>query len=243
MIIFPAIDLYAGRVVRLRKGDFSDRTDYGADPLAVARAFAEAGCRHLHVVDLEGAESGSPKHLRQLRELSGLGMEIEYGGGLRTEADIRDALSAGASRAMAGSIVFDGGRGMGRARSLFSEFGEAITPSIDVAGGKVVVSGWTEATGESPGPCLGLLRSIGYTTFLVTATDRDGMLQGPDVSLYGDLLRCVADARIIAAGGVTDQGDIKRLRDAGLYGAVVGKALYERGFDLAEAMAASGGEG
>jgi phosphoribosylformimino-5-aminoimidazole carboxamide ribotide isomerase len=243
MIIFPAIDLYSGKVVRLRKGDFSDRTDYGTNPVGAARAFAEAGCRHLHVVDLEGAESGAPKHLGLLSELCALGMEVEYGGGLRTEADIRAALSAGASRAMAGSIIFDGGKGMERARNLFSEFKEALTPSIDVSGGKVVVSGWTEDTGESPGPCVNLLRSIGYTTFLVTATEKDGMLQGPDLGLYGELLRVSAGARIIAAGGVTDIGDIKRLRDAGLYGAVVGKALYERGFDLAEAVAISGGEG
>ena len=242
MIVFPAIDLYAGRVVRLRKGDFSDKTDYGPDPIAVARAFAEAGCRHLHVVDLEGAESGSPKHLGQLRELSGLGMEIEYGGGLRSEAAIGDAISAGASRVMAGSIIFDGGREMARAKSLFKEFGEAVTPSIDVRCGRVVVSGWAKSTGEPPAPCVGLLRSIGYTTFLVTATERDGMLQGPDLGLYEDLIASAPGIRVIAAGGVTDMGDIKRLRDAGLYGAVVGKALYERGFDLASAIAISRGD-
>ncbi|MDR0649765.1 MAG: 1-(5-phosphoribosyl)-5-[(5-phosphoribosylamino)methylideneamino] imidazole-4-carboxamide isomerase [Synergistaceae bacterium] len=242
MIVFPAIDLYAGRVVRLRKGDFSDKTDYGSDPIAVARAFVEAGCRHLHVVDLEGAESGSPKHLGQLRELSGLGMEIEYGGGLRSEAAIGDAISAGASRVMAGSIIFDGGREMVRAKSLFKEFGEAVTPSIDVRCGRVVVSGWAKSIGEPPAPCVELLRSIGYTTFLVTATERDGMLQGTDLGLYEDLLASAPGIRIIAAGGVTDMGDIKRLRDAGLYGAVVGKALYERGFDLASAIAISRGD-
>jgi phosphoribosylformimino-5-aminoimidazole carboxamide ribotide isomerase len=242
MIVFPAIDLYAGKVVRLRKGDFRDRTDYGTSPLAVARAFAEAGSRHLHVVDLEGAKTGSPKHLEQLRELRVLGLETEYGGGLRSEAGIRNALSAGAARAMVGSLLFGDGKSMERARGLFAEFGEAITPSIDVSGGNVVVSGWAEKTNEAPAPCIEQLRSIGYKTFLVTATERDGMLLGPDIELYGELLRSSPGARVIAAGGVTSLDDIKRLRDAGLYGAVVGKALYERGFDLARAITISGGE-
>ncbi|MDR0615659.1 MAG: 1-(5-phosphoribosyl)-5-[(5-phosphoribosylamino)methylideneamino] imidazole-4-carboxamide isomerase [Synergistaceae bacterium] len=241
MIVFPAIDLYAGKVVRLRKGDFSDKTDYGMDPVHAARRFAEAGCRCLHVVDLEGAESGSPKHLKQLRELSFLGMEIEYGGGLRSDESISEAMAAGASRAMVGSLMFEGGKNMDRARALFALFGQAITPSIDISGGMAVVSGWTEKTGEAPGPCIERLCSIGYTMFLVTATEKDGMLLGPDMRLYGDLLR-MGQVRIIAAGGVTSLDDIKRLRDAGLYGAVVGKALYEKDFDLARAIAIARGE-
>jgi phosphoribosylformimino-5-aminoimidazole carboxamide ribotide isomerase len=241
MIVFPAIDLYGGKVVRLRKGDFSVKTDYGMDPMPAARRFADAGCRHMHVVDLEGAESGSPKHLKQLGELSGLGMEIEYGGGLRSEAAISSALSSGASRVMVGSLIFEGGKNLEMARTLFARFGQAITPSIDVSGGMVVVSGWTQKTEETPGPCIERLRSIGYGTFLVTATEKDGMLLGPDMRLYGELIRPGCGG-IIAAGGVTSLDDIKRLSDAGLYGAVVGKALYEKDFDLAEAIAISRGE-
>jgi phosphoribosylformimino-5-aminoimidazole carboxamide ribotide isomerase len=242
MIILPAIDLYGGKVVRLKKGDFADKTDYGRDPLEMARDFADAGCRHLHVVDLEGAESGSPKHLGQLSKLRELGLDIEYGGGLRTIDAISDALEAGASSVMVGSLISRGEKSYETAAELFARFGNAITPSIDVRGGRVEVSGWKERTGETPSSCLERLCVTGYRTFLVTSIERDGMLTGPDLALYGELERLAGnDADIIAAGGVTTLEDIKGLRDAGLYGAVVGKAIYETGFDLAEAVAISRG--
>jgi phosphoribosylformimino-5-aminoimidazole carboxamide ribotide isomerase len=247
MILLPAIDLYGGKAVRLKRGDFSLKTEYDADPCEAARAFADAGCGHLHIVDLEGAESGEPRHLEVLAEMSGIGMQLQYGGGLRSKDAVKRALGAGASKVMVGSLLF---RGDEAAEELFSEFGAAIVPSVDVRDGAVVVSGWTERTALPPGPCVERFSRIGFKRFLITSVEKDGMLEGPDVGLYGEILSGVGpaagDIEIIAAGGVAATGDIKRLKDAGVFGAVVGKALYEpRGgvrFDLAEALAICGGD-
>ncbi|MDR1944104.1 MAG: 1-(5-phosphoribosyl)-5-[(5-phosphoribosylamino)methylideneamino] imidazole-4-carboxamide isomerase [Synergistaceae bacterium] len=240
MIILPAIDLYGGRVVRLRKGVFKEMTEYGGDPAEIARGFADAGCRYLHVVDLEGAEAGAPMRLHELERLSGLGMEIEYGGGLRRREAIRAALDAGARRAMIGSVLF---KGEDAAEEIFAEFENAAMPSIDVRDGRVVISGWSERTDASPASCLKRLASVGFRRFLVTSAERDGMLAGPDMELYEALLS-VADegVELIAAGGITTVSDVTRLESAGAFGAVVGKALYEGGFNLREAIAVFGGE-
>ncbi|MDR3254049.1 MAG: 1-(5-phosphoribosyl)-5-[(5-phosphoribosylamino)methylideneamino] imidazole-4-carboxamide isomerase [Synergistaceae bacterium] len=231
MIVLPAIDLYDGKVVRLSKGDFSKKTEYGTDALEAARAYAGLGCTNLHVVDLEGAESGSPKHLRVLRKIVNLGLEIEYGGGLRERSAIRDVLSAGAARAILGSLLF---KSEDAAGAIFEEFGNSVLPAIDVRDGKVAVFGWAESTGYAPESCLDRLSAVGFKRFLVTSADRDGMLAGPDMELIGSLIR--APLEIIAAGGVTTLDDIKKLKAAGAFGAVVGKALYESGFDLAAAL-------
>ncbi len=238
MILLPAIDLYGGKVVRLSKGDFDARTEYGGAPRDVAARYAEAGCEWIHIVDLEGAKEGAPRHLGVLEELRGLGLRVEYGGGLRRKEDLRAARDAGAERLMAGSILF---RREGIERELFDDFGTAIMPSIDVKDGEVAVAGWMEGTGMDAETCLRRLCAVGYRTFLVTAVERDGMLAGPDLSLYRALSGVDAEARIVAAGGVSTVEDIPRLRALGLYGAVVGKALYETDFDLPRAIAAAGG--
>ncbi|GHV51112.1 1-(5-phosphoribosyl)-5-[(5-phosphoribosylamino) methylideneamino] imidazole-4-carboxamide isomerase [Synergistales bacterium] len=234
MILLPAIDLYGGKVVRLTKGDFSERTEYAADPYRTAQKFASLGCKNIHIVDLEGAKTGSPKHLAAVSEIASLGMEIEYGGGLRDAASIRSAINAGVTRVMAGSILFGGENAP---HEIFAEFGEAIMPSVDTRGGKVVISGWKDETDLTPAPCLKKLSAIGFTTFLVTSVERDGMLEGPDMELYAELLSATnKGTRVIAAGGVTTVDDVKRLKLAGLYGAVVGKAIYERNFDITAAL-------
>ena len=235
MILFPAIDLYAGKVVRLTQGAFDEKTVYGDDPYETAKAFAEAGSSHLHIVDLEGAEAGYPKHLDVLSKIGHLGLKIQYGGGLRSKNAIHDAIRAGAHRLMIGSLLF---RTKGMACELHEEFGEAIIPSIDVKGGKVAISGWMQRTDTDPAVCLEFLTGIGYRTFLVTSVERDGMMQGPDMALYRDLLPL--GASISAAGGVSSLDDIRSLAGEGLYGAVIDKALYERRIDLAEALAMVG---
>lgn len=238
MIVLPAIDLYGGKVVRLTKGDFARKTEYGDNPCDLARGFMEKGCTHLHVVDLEGAERGEPKHLNVLSDLAGLGMFVEYGGGLRSRRAIRDALDAGAGRVMVGSLLF--GKGEDMAKDLYAEFGIGIMPSIDVRAGKVVHSGWMEQTDLEPDVCLGCLAAIGYKTFLVTGVDRDGMLAGPDVDLYRPLVGRMSN--IVAAGGVTTVEDIEKLAKIGVAGAVVGKALYEKNFDLEAALNIAGNQ-
>lgn len=238
MIIFPAIDLYGGKVVRLTKGDFAKKAEYGGNPCDLARSYMDRGCTHLHVVDLEGAERGSPKHLNVLSDLAWLGMYVEYGGGLRSRRAVRDALDAGAGRVMIGSLLF--GEDEGAAKDLYMEFGAGIMPSVDVRAGKVVHSGWMEDTGTGAEACLGCLSAVGYRMFLVTGVDRDGMLEGPDFELYRPLVGPASS--IVAAGGVTTVGDVKKLAAIGVAGAVVGKALYERDFDLAAAIDAAGSQ-
>lgn len=235
MIVLPAIDLYGGKVVRLSKGDFSQRTDYEVDPCEAARRFLDEGCSHLHIVDLEGAKTGEPKHLGILSRIAELGLCIEYGGGLRTPEAIRDALNAGSARVMVGSLLF---RSEDMPRDIFSRFGVAVMPSIDVRQNKVVHSGWLSETDMVPNDCLRMLRGIGYKTFLVTGVERDGMLAGPDLDLYRPLVG--EGGRIVAAGGVTTVGDIENLKSIGLSGAVIGKALYEKDFDLGEALRIAG---
>ena len=232
MIIIPAIDLYGGKVVRLRKGDFSEKTEYGSDPLDVAKQFFDMGSRYLHIVDLEGAEVGYPKHLDILSKISShLDMKVEYGGGLRTQAAIKDAVRAGAERLMIGSILF---KTPDAPQELFETFGTILTPSVDVKDDRVVVAGWKKETHADPAETVHNLCEIGYTAFLVTAVDRDGMLEGPDLALYRRIRH--EHAYIIAAGGVTTAGDIKNLAETGVRAAVVGKALYEGCFDFASAL-------
>lgn len=238
MIILPAIDLYEGKVVRLTKGDFSKKTEYGGNPCDIAQSFMDRGCTHLHVVDLEGAEKGSPKHLNALSDLASLGMYVEYGGGLRSRRAIRDALAAGAERVMAGSLFFGGDPYA--ADELYTEFGMGIMPSVDVRGDRVVHSGWTENTDAGAAACLGCLAAIGYRSFLVTGVERDGMLGGPDFELYRALAGTLGG--IVAAGGVTTVRDIKQLAEIGVAGAVVGKALYEKDFDLEAAISEAGSQ-
>jgi len=238
MILFPAIDLYEGKVVRLSKGDFSKKSVYESNPCDLAKGFMDKGCTHLHVVDLEGAERGEPKHLNFLSDLRAVGMNVQYGGGLRSRRAIRDALDAGAFRVMVGSLLFSKGRDM--ALELYREFGIGIMPSIDVKEGRVAYSGWLETTEMGADACMGCLAVIGYRTFLVTSVDRDGMLGGPDLALYEPLVGTVS--RIVAAGGVTTLRDIENLRRVGVAGAVVGKALYESDFDLDAAVAIAGSQ-
>ncbi|MDR1884909.1 MAG: 1-(5-phosphoribosyl)-5-[(5-phosphoribosylamino)methylideneamino] imidazole-4-carboxamide isomerase [Synergistaceae bacterium] len=234
MIILPAIDLYKGKVVRLTKGNFDDRVVYGDDPYSVAKSFKDAGCTHIHIVDLEGAQMGYPRHLDILSKIGRLGLFTEYGGGLRSRAAITDAIRAGAWRVMVGSILFNR---EDMAKELFQTFGFSLMPALDVSGNKVVISGWYQSTGMTPQACLAKLYSAGYRTFLVTSVESDGMLQGPDIEIYKPLVGDTTN--IVAAGGVTTLDDIMKLKEIGVSGAVVGKAIYEKSLDLGEALQAA----
>lgn len=236
MILFPAIDLFGGRVVRLTKGDFSTIRDYGVTPSEMAKGFLDAGCSHIHIVDLEGAKEGRPCHLQVLEEISSLGMFVQYGGGLRSEGSIRDAISAGADRVMIGSLLFTDEDMPCR---LASGFGPAAMPAIDVRKGKVVHSGWLSETDMTPEEALDWLRKTGFSIFLVTNTDRDGLMSGTDTELYRKLTGSRND--IVAAGGITSVNDITSLNILGLAGAIVGKSLYEGGITISDALKAASG--
>ena len=233
MKVWPAIDLYEGKVVRLTRGEFSARTDYAENPLAVARAFIAAGCQRLHVVDLEGAKLGEPCHAGLLPGLSALGLSIRYGGGLRSAGSIDRILSSGASFAMVGSLLFSSPKSQ---EELYERFGEQIIPAVDVKGGHVSIRGWTEELELSPKEVLKGLFSAGFRQILVTAVDRDGTGMGPDLELYRELRKAVPGIAFTAAGGIASLEDLKALVEMGLSDAVVGKALYEGRLTLEQAL-------
>ena len=236
MILFPAIDLFEGKVVRLTGGDFSKMKDYGNTPPEMAKSFLDAGCTHIHIVDLEGAKEGRPCHLQVLEEISSLGMFVQYGGGLRSESNIRDALSAGADRVMIGSLLF---RNDDMPFQVVSEFGSAAMPAINIKAGKVVHSGWLSETDMGPKEALEWFRKVGFSIFLVTNTDLDGLMSGTDPELYRQLGESRND--IVAAGGITFVNDIISLNALGLAGAIVGKSLYEGGITISDALKAASG--
>lgn len=233
MILFPAIDLYEGHVVRLHRGDYGSLTDYGDDPVAQALAFAKAGCSWLHVIDLEGARAGEPRHLHLLPALVETGLSIQYGGGLRSGDALVAALRAGATRVMAGSLLV---KNFDIASRLFERWGETIVAVVDVKEGKIAFGGWLEESDQKPEAFVDRLQKAGARHFLVTSVERDGTGLGPDLALYQSLLAAYPGIAVIAAGGIGSIDDLIALHRAGLTGAVTGRALYEGIFDIAKAL-------
>jgi phosphoribosylformimino-5-aminoimidazole carboxamide ribotide isomerase len=231
--IYPAIDLYGKKVVRLAKGDYTRMTEYGDDPLEWGRLFRDSGARWLHVIDLEGAQSGKPLHLEALGKLVGLGLRVQYGGGIRDVESIRKVLESGASRVLIGSLLLETERSPAE---LFSRFGHAVTPAIDIQNGRVALKGWTSLSGTSATAFTRMLVEEGFSTFLFTSIEKDGTLEGPDLSLYSTLRNHFPDIRIMAAGGISSLEDILFLKQAGVDGAVLGKSLYEGRINLKEAL-------
>lgn len=231
MILLPAIDLFGGRVVRLTQGDFDSCTNYEVTALDMAKKFQDAGCKYIHVVDLEGAKVGYPCHLKTLEEIAKLGMYVQYGGGLRSEQAIADAIYAGANRVMVGSLLFTDKEAPER---IIDRFGTAVMPSVDVKNGYVVYSGWLKGTDATPLEEIKRLKVCGYNVFLVTDTERDGKMAGARKELYEPLVG--DNHEIVAAGGITTVKDLEMLADAGVGGAIMGKTLYEGGVKIEEAL-------
>jgi phosphoribosylformimino-5-aminoimidazole carboxamide ribotide isomerase len=235
--ILPAIDLRGGRVVRLRQGDFAKETEYSDDPAAVARAFAALGARWIHVVDLDGARSGRPVQGDAIQAIMAAVEDrtrIEVAGGLRTLEAVAGVLAAGASRAVLGTAALGD---PGLVGALVSQHGsDRIAVAIDVRNGLAVGQGWAaNATGTEAGEAIVVLADAGVVTFEVTAIERDGLLEGPDLALYDRLVQLNRGA-IIASGGITGLDDLRDVRARGCAGAIVGRALYEGRLDLAAAI-------
>jgi phosphoribosylformimino-5-aminoimidazole carboxamide ribotide isomerase len=243
MILYPAIDIMGGKAVRLVQGRFDDATTYHDDPLEAARSWVDAGARYLHVVDLDGAKEGEPRSLEHLRRIAeGTGLPVQYGGGLRTVDAVRAALEAGAERVVVGTAAF---RDVDFLDESLAAFGPRVAVGVDARGGNVATSGWTETMSLPATDAIERLRARGVGSFVYTSVDRDGGLQGPDL----DEVRRVADAvrgRFIYSGGIGGLDDLKALaslRQVNLSGVIVGKALYERKFTVAEGQAALDGRG
>lgn len=236
MKIYPAIDLMNGRVVRLSQGDFSKSTDYGLDPAEVAKKFLDAGATHLHVVDLDGARSGN-RQLSSLVKISeATTLRVQTGGGVKTKDDVRGLTNLGVDRVIVGSLaVNDTEKTVG----WISEFGdEKFTLAFDVKRDevdglyKVQTAGWLNSSGLALENAVDMYAGWKNLQFLVTDIGRDGMLGGPNFELYKRLLARFPDLNILLSGGVKDEQDLVRAKELGLYGAVIGKSIYEGKVDL-----------
>jgi phosphoribosylformimino-5-aminoimidazole carboxamide ribotide isomerase len=235
--LLPAIDLRGGQVVRLQQGDFARETAYDGDPVAVAARFAALGATWLHVVDLDGARAGEPRQLELaaaiVAETHGRA-HVEVGGGLRTAVAVAGALGTGAARVAIGTAAL---RDPGFASDLVRRYGpERVVASIDVREGLALGEGWRQgAAGVPAADAIERLAATGIDTFEVTAIERDGSLEGPDLALLRSLVG-LGLGRIIASGGISSIEDVLAVQAAGCGGAIVGKAIYEGRVDLARLL-------
>ena len=241
MNLYPAIDILEDRAVRLVQGRFEDKTVYHDDPLEAARAWVEAGARRLHVVDLDGAKSGTPSALGHLeRIVAETGVPVQYGGGLRSAAAVGDALKAGAERAVIGTAAFGDGDFLDEA---LEAYGARIAIAVDVRRGMISTAGWTHTTELPAIEALGRLAERGARSFIYTSVDRDGGLQGIDLDEVGRVAEAVRGSFVYSGGigGLDDLRGLASLQHANLEGVIVGKALYERRFTIAQAEEVLGG--
>jgi phosphoribosylformimino-5-aminoimidazole carboxamide ribotide isomerase len=240
MNLYPAIDILEGRAVRLVKGDFDASTVYEQDPLAAAEAWVEQGAQRLHVVDLDGAKAGHPVNLKHLQRISAeTGVPVQYGGGLRSAEAVSEALAAGAARTIVGTVAFTDPPTLDRA--LAEHGAEKVLVSVDARGGKVATHGWMESTDAPVEQAVAALREKGVEGFVFTDIDRDGMLDGANLEPLGQMAEAVGEGRLIVSGGIGTLDDLEQvaaLRMPQIDGVIVGKALYERRFTVAEARAA-----
>ena len=240
MILYPAIDIRGGRAVRLLQGDYERETAYDADPVDAARRWADDGAQFLHVVDLDGAKAGSPQNLETVRRIAeAVECPIQVGGGLRAPAAVDAVLEAGAERVVIGTAAL---RDPGFLEEAVRAHGAGVVVSIDARAGEVALEGWTEAGGREAAELAGELGERGVQRFLFTSIDVDGTMEGPAI----DELNAVAEAtgaQVIASGGVGNLSDLEllaRVAAPNVEGAIVGRALYERRFSVAEGNAALG---
>lgn len=240
MKLYPAVDILGGRAVRLVQGDYAAEQVYDEDPLSAARGWTEQGASLLHVVDLDGAKTGEPVNLEHLRRItSALEVEVQYGGGLRSLRAVDDALSAGARRVILGTAAFTQPELLREALAVHGP--ERVLVSVDVRGGRVATAGWTQASDLGPDAALERLQADGVERFVYTNVDRDGMLQGPDLDEVRRAAAAATRGCLLYSGGIGELADLEalaRLREPRLAGVIVGKALYERRFTIAEAEAA-----
>ena len=239
MILLPAIDLKDGKVVLLYKGDFNTVHQVSEDPLTTAAAFAAAGARYVHMVDLDGARSGKRKNgaiVQAVAEQSGL--RVELGGGIRSLADLDEVFALGVYRAVIGSAAVSDPEFV---RAAVERYGERIAVGIDALHGDVKNAGWEESSGRNELEFARQMGAIGVKTIIFTDIATDGMLSGPSLERL-NALQGVYGGQIIASGGVSGNQDIRDLAALGLYGAIVGKACYAGTIDLSAAVADAGAQ-
>ena len=236
MYIYPAIDLYGGKAVRLFKGDYAQMTVYSDDPVSVARDFAAAGASHIHLVDLEGAKIGRPANLSTIAKIvETTGLFAEVGGGIRDMETVDSYLSIGVSRVILGTAAV---KDPDFLKEALAKYGEKIAVGVDLKDGFVAIKGWTESSDLKAEDFFIQMQNLGIKTIICTDISRDGAMKGTNRELYRDL-SAKFDIDLIASGGVSSMEDVKALAEMKLHGAIIGKAYYIGAVDLKEAVEAA----
>ena len=244
MRLYPAIDILGGNAVRLVRGDFDAKKVYDEDPLSAARGWVEAGAEYLHVVDLDGAKTGQPVNLKQLQQVAvNAGVPVQYGGGLRTARAVADALAMGAERVIVGTVAFSDPELL---HQVIDEHGPGrILVGVDVRDGRVATHGWLQSTDIRARDAFAELRKRGARHFVFTNIDHDGMLDGANRDEVAWVAQAAEGGSVIFSGGIGTRADLQALADLrrelgleALDGVIVGTALYEQRFTVAEAKEA-----
>jgi phosphoribosylformimino-5-aminoimidazole carboxamide ribotide isomerase len=249
LMLYPAIDILGGSAVRLVRGDFDAKKVYDEDPLSAARTWVAEGAEYLHVVDLDGARKGEPVNLEHLRRIAArAGVPVQYGGGLRSADAVAQALASGAERVILGTVAFTDPRVL--SECLDTHGAHRVLVGVDVRGGRVATHGWRDSTKLSTNRAFAQLRERGTRRFVFTDIDHDGMLDGASLGRVELVAIAARGDSVIVSGGIGSLEDLEalaRLRAASklraLDGVIVGTALYERRFTVAEAKRALEGSG
>ena len=233
MNIFPAIDIIDSKAVRLFKGDYSKKTVYNDSPLCVAKDFESKGASYIHLVDLDGAKSGDTPNCDIVKSIATeTSLKVEIGGGIRSEEVIKRYLDAGVMRVILGTVAIEKPE---FTAEMVAKYGEAIAVGIDISDGFVATRGWTDISSVSCDEMFQRMQTIGVKTVICTDISKDGAMSGTNLELYRDL-RAKYAIDIVASGGVSSIEDVRSLRQMDMYGAILGKALYEGAIDLSQAI-------
>lgn len=235
MIIYPAIDIKEGRCVRLSQGRFDEVAVYGENLVEIARRWEALGAQCLHMVDLDGARKGAPANLEAIGEVAkAIKIPVQMGGGIRSLQTVEDALERGVHRVILGTSAVNDPE---LVKSMVKTYGEKIVIGIDAKEGKVAIDGWERTSDFSAVEFARKMEALGARTIIYTDISRDGMLAGPNLKAMEEMVRAVG-MEVIASGGVGSLQDIKNLKEIGMPGVIVGKALYTGAVDIEEAIAA-----
>ena len=233
MRLFPAIDLYGGKAVRLFKGDYAQMTVYADNPVEIALDFKKQGANYMHLVDLEGAKTGGTPNLWRIKDLlAATDAFVEVGGGIRSMGVVDEYLKAGVSRVILGTAAVTDEAFL---KTAVKEHGEKIAVGVDIKDGLVAIKGWTEKSSLDALDFCKKLQDIGVSTIISTDISKDGAMQGANHALYTTLSKTL-QMQVIASGGVSSIDDVKKLAALDIYGAIIGKAYYTGAINLKEAL-------
>ena len=236
MILFPAIDLYEKKAVRLYKGDYRQMTVYSENPIEIAQAFASAGATHIHMVDLEGAKDGTTPNLSVVEQVAReTDLFVEIGGGIRSMDTVARYLNCGVSRVILGTAAVTDPAFL---ETAVKTYGDKIAVGADVKDGMIAIKGWLESSSYTLEAFMERLEALGVSNVICTDISKDGAMKGTNRQLYRDLSKKYS-VSITASGGVSTLDDINALREMDLYGAIIGKAYYTGAIDLKQALEAA----